>query len=88
LLEFDLPRKIGYVNVHSFKAGRMNTFLVGSPGSFTVSTLTSNQNLGVGEFAMIFSPQKLGYPTTTIFYQGSLDQNTNLISSFRTGLDF
>ena len=62
--------KIGYVNVHSFKAGRMNTFLVGSPGSFTVSTLTSNQNLGVGEFAMIFSPQKLGYPTTTIFYQG------------------
>lgn len=62
--------KAGYVNLHSFRAGRVSAFLVGSPGSFTVSTLTSNQNLGVGEFGMIFAPHQAAYPTTTLFYQG------------------
>ena len=62
--------KAGYVNVHSFRTGNVNAFLVGSPGSFTVTTLTSPQNLGVAEFAMIFAPHSSGYPTGTIFYQG------------------
>jgi uncharacterized protein with beta-barrel porin domain len=62
--------KAGYVNVHSFGTGKVNAFLVGSPGTFTVTTLTSDQNLGVGEFAMIFAPHNARYPTGTIFYQG------------------
>ncbi len=62
--------KAGYVNVHSFGMGKVNAFLVGSPGAFTVETLTSAQNLGVGEFAMIFAPNNAGSPTATIFYQG------------------
>ena len=62
--------KAGYVNVHSFGAGKVNAFLVGSPGTFTVTTLTGSQNLGVAEFAMIFAPHASGYPTGTIFYQG------------------
>ena len=65
-----LQEKAGYVNVHSFRTGKVTAFLVGSPGSFTVSTLTGGQNLGVGEFAMIFAPHHSGYPITTIFYQG------------------
>jgi uncharacterized protein with beta-barrel porin domain len=62
--------KAGYVNLQSFGAGKVNAFLVGSPGAFTVETLTSPQNLGVAEFAMIFTPQDSRYPTGTIFYQG------------------
>jgi len=63
--------KAGYVNVHSSRTGNVNAFLVGSPGSFTVTTLTGNQNLGVAEFAMIFAPHTYGYyPTSTLFYQG------------------
>jgi uncharacterized protein with beta-barrel porin domain len=62
--------KAGYVNVHSFKTGNVNAFLVGSPGTFTVTTLTGSQNLGVAEFAMIFAPDNSNYPTGTLFYQG------------------
>ena len=61
--------KVGYVNVHSFGTGRVQAFLVGSPGAFTVSTLTSNQNLGVAELALIFAPHSSSL-TSTIFYQG------------------
>ncbi len=62
--------KAGYVNLHSFKAGRVNAFLVGSPGTFTVNTLGKSQNLGVAELAMIFAPRNARYPTGTIFYHG------------------
>jgi uncharacterized protein with beta-barrel porin domain len=59
-----------YVYTQSFGMGKVNAFLVGSPGSFTVETLTSSQNLGVAQFAMIFEPLNARYPTSTIFYQG------------------
>jgi uncharacterized protein with beta-barrel porin domain len=62
--------KVGYVNTHSFGTGKVNAFLVGSPGLFTVETLTSPQNLGVVEFAMIYVPFHSNYPSTTLFYQG------------------
>ncbi|HEY5235858.1 MAG TPA: autotransporter outer membrane beta-barrel domain-containing protein, partial [Rhabdochlamydiaceae bacterium] len=68
--DLTFQEKVGYVNIHSFGMGKVNAFLVGSPGSFTVETLTSAQNLGVGEFAMIFAPNNSSYPTGTIFYQG------------------
>lgn len=42
----------------------------GSPGSFTVETLSSAQNLGVGQLATSFDPVNGRYPTTTLFYQG------------------
>jgi hypothetical protein len=50
--------------------GRVNAFLVGAPGSFTVTTLTTPQNLGVGQFEMVFEPHKKCYPRTTFSYQG------------------
>ena len=62
--------KGSYVNTQSFGAGKVNAFLVGSPGSFTVETLASSQNLGVGQCAIIFNPLRAWYPITTLFYQG------------------
>jgi len=62
--------KGSYVNTQSFGAGKVNAFLVGSPGSFTVETLASAQNLGALQLSMIFDPLNACYPTSTIFYQG------------------
>ncbi|MBI3236598.1 MAG: hypothetical protein HYZ48_02690 [Chlamydiales bacterium] len=62
--------KIAYVNKKPFGVGRMDAFLVGSPGSFTVETLSTTQNLGIGEFAILFEPLNLYYPFGTIAYQG------------------
>ncbi len=67
---FSIQEKISYVNTQSFNAGRVNAFLVGSPGSFTVETLSSAQNLGVAQLALSFDPLNARYPTTTLFYQG------------------
>ena len=46
--------KVGYVNKKPFNVGTVNAFLVGAPGSFTVETLTTPQNLCVAELQMIF----------------------------------
>ncbi len=67
---FILEEKVSYVNKKPFKVGRVNAFLVGAPGSFTVETLTTTQNLGVAELEFIFQPHKKRYPTTTLTYQG------------------
>ena len=62
--------KLSYVNKKPFKVGKVNAFIVGSPGSFTVETLSTTQNLGVGEFEMIFEPKDNKYPWGSIGYQG------------------
>lgn len=67
---FSIQEKISYVNTQSFNGGKVNAFLVGSSGSFTVETLSSTQNLGVAQFAMSFDPLNACYPTSTFFYQG------------------
>lgn len=65
-----IQEKIGYVGKKPFKVGTMNAFLVGSPGSFTVETLTAPQNLGVGQFELEVQPVNPKYPTSSIRYQG------------------
>ena len=67
---FTIQEKLSYVNTQSFNAGKVNAFLVGSPGSFTVETLSSAQNLAVAELAMSCDPVNTRYPTSTLFYQG------------------
>ncbi len=67
---FTMEEKISYVNKKPFKVGRVNAFLVGAPGSFTVETLTTPQNLGVAELELTFQPHKHRYPCTTVAYQG------------------
>ncbi len=68
--------KASYVYKKPFRVGRVNAFLVGSPGSFTVETLTTPQNLGVGEFAMIFEPTCQRYPYGSITYQGEFGSSS------------
>jgi hypothetical protein len=62
--------KGSYVNIQSFNAGKVHAFLLGSPGSFTVETLTNSQNLGAVLLAVTGSPYKSSFPATTLFYQG------------------
>ena len=70
---FILEEKIGYVNKTPFGVGRVNAFIVGSPGSFTVETLSSSQNLGVAEISFIFEPMNQNYPYGSISYQGEFN---------------
>jgi uncharacterized protein with beta-barrel porin domain len=44
--------KASYAYQKAFHTGHITAFLVGVPGSFTVNTLTTAQNLGVFEFAL------------------------------------
>ncbi len=67
---FTVQEKLSYVNKKPFQVGRVNAFLVGAPGSFTVETLTTTQNLGVAEIEFIFQPHKCSLPRTTLEYQG------------------
>lgn len=62
--------KGSYVNKQPFHVGRVNAFLIGSPGSFNVETLTTAQNLGAAELSLIFEPVDESYPYGTISYQG------------------
>jgi uncharacterized protein with beta-barrel porin domain len=65
-----VQEKGSYVNIQTYGAGQIRAFLVGSPGSFTVETLTDSQNLGVVQLLLTFAPLRPAYPMTSIFYQG------------------
>lgn len=69
-----LEEKGSYVYKKPFKVGTVNAFLVGSPGSFTVETFTSAQNLGVAEMSFIFQPKNQRYPYGSISYQGEFGE--------------
>ena len=65
-----LQEKGSYVNKTPFNVGKINAVLVGFPGSFTVETLTTSQNLGVAEMSFIFEPIDHRYPYGSLSYQG------------------
>ena len=89
LWNFSIQEKVSYVNTQSFNAGKVNAFLVGSPGSFTVETLSSAQNLGVGQIALTFDPVDCRYPGSTLFYQGEFgSQYQSHQLSVELGWDF
>ncbi len=67
---FTVQEKLSYLNKKPFKVGRVNAFLVGAPGSFTVETLTKTQNLAVAELELVFQPHNGSLPRTTLEYQG------------------
>lgn len=60
--------KGSYAYRKAFHTGHITAFLVGSPGSFTVSTLGGAQNLGVAELAVLFATNNKTY--VNIAYQG------------------
>jgi uncharacterized protein with beta-barrel porin domain len=62
--------KVSYAYQKAFHTGSITGFLVGSPGTFTVTTLTTAQNLGVGEFSMLFIFNNPNAPYIDLRYQG------------------
>lgn len=62
--------KGSYAYQKAFHTGSIQAFLVGSPGSFTVTTLTGAQNLGVFEFSVLFFPKSPKIPYFDLRYQG------------------
>lgn len=70
-----LEEKASYVHTASFQVGRITAFLVGSPGFFTVETLSAQQNLGVAELSFIFEPVDRKYPYGSFSYQGEFGGN-------------
>jgi len=62
--------KGSYAYQKMFHTGNVQATLIGSPSSFTVTTLTSPLNLGVVEFSMLFKPCKKSLPYVDFRYQG------------------
>ena len=65
-----LEEKGSYANQTPFGVGRVVGSLVGSPGSFTLDTLTASQNLGVVKAMAVFQPINGRYPYGSLSYQG------------------
>lgn len=59
-----------YVYQKAFHTGSITAFLIGSPGSFTVTTLTSGQNLGLISFSAQYVWEKQNPPYIEVRYQG------------------
>jgi hypothetical protein len=59
-------QKLSYAYQKTFHTGTINAFLIGSPNSFTVSTLTGAQNLGVAEVEVLFDPKNAAYPYASL----------------------
>jgi hypothetical protein len=72
---FVFREKFSYVYQKAFKTGAITAYLVGSPGSFTVSTLTGAVNLGAFEFSMLSLPANRKMPYLDIRYQGEFGMN-------------
>lgn len=67
---FTFREKGSYAYQKAFHTGSISSFLIGSPGSFNVTTLAGAQNLGVGELEFQFAPYCKKYPGASIAYQG------------------
>lgn len=67
---FTLREKASYAYQKAFKTGTISSFLIGSPGSFTVRTFQGAQNLGIAELELLFFPRSSKYPHGSISYQG------------------
>lgn len=69
-----LEQKASYVYRNPFELGTINAFLVGSPGSFTVTTLSSRESLGVVGASCFFKPASSRYPYGSLAYQGEFSE--------------
>lgn len=61
---------VSYVNKTPFGVGEVTGFLVGSPGSFTLETLTASDNLARIELSTQFEPEDMHYPYGSFAYYG------------------
>lgn len=62
--------KTSYAYQKTFHTGSIRASLIGSPGSFTVNSLTGAQNLGVIELSMLFIHHDPEKPYVDLRYQG------------------
>ncbi len=65
-----IEEKISYVNRKPFNMGNGRFFVVGSPDTFTVETLSTPQNLGGIELSFLFESNEPCKPYTFIDYKG------------------
>ncbi len=65
-----LREKGAYAYQKAFNTGPINAYVIGLPGSFSVTTFTGAQNLAVGEFEAVFLPIANKYPYASFSYQG------------------
>lgn len=81
--------KASFVNKTPFGVGKIGAYLVGSPGSFTVETLTKSENLGAVEFGIIIEPMDHKYPYGSLSYQGEFTTSSQLHqATLEISLDF
>ncbi len=81
--------KGSYAYQKMFHTGTVTAFLVGAPGSFTVSTLVDAQNLGVAEFSVLFKPTNRSIPYFELSYQGAFGSKYQSHQGiFEMGKDF
>jgi len=66
--------KASYAYQKAFRTGTITTFLVGSPGFVTLTTLGGAQNLGVVELEFSFTPRCKKYPYGSLSYQGEFGE--------------
>jgi uncharacterized protein with beta-barrel porin domain len=65
-----IEEKISYVNRKPFDIGKGRFFVVGSPETFVVDTLTTPQNLGATELSFLFESNEPCKPYTFVGYKG------------------
>jgi uncharacterized protein YhjY with autotransporter beta-barrel domain len=84
-----LREKGSYGYQKTFNMGTITAFLLGSPGTFTVTTLSGAQNLGVAEFEALFTPKNKKYPYGSISCQGEFGAKYQSVQANLTiGKDF
>ena len=67
--------KGSYVFRQPFEIGSTTAFLVGSPGLFTVETLTAQDHLGAVEVSCLYEPANPKSPSGSISYQGEFSSS-------------
>lgn len=68
--DLSLIQQASYGYQKAFHTGTLQAFLIGSPNTFTVTTLSHGQNLGIAELKIVFSPQKKYYPYVSLNSHG------------------
>jgi len=80
--------KASYAYQKAFHTGKINAFLIGSPGSFTVTTLTTAQNMGVGEIEILMEPNNKDFYASLAFHAEAGAKYQSYQGMVQLGKDF
>jgi uncharacterized protein with beta-barrel porin domain len=62
--------KFAYSYQRAYQAGSIQAFLVGSPGHFSLQTLSAAQNLGIAELSIFVLADRPKVPYLDLWYEG------------------